>query len=54
MEKWEKKHHFWAFSRFGTGTKQCGTGTTCVLVDILFWTNVSVLEITWSFLVRIE
>ena len=33
MEKWEKNHHFWAFSRFGTGTKQCGTGTTCVLVN---------------------
>ena len=33
MKKWEKNHHFWAFSRFGIGTKQCGTGTTCVLVD---------------------
>ena len=33
MEKWEKNHHFWAFSRIGTGTKQCGTGTICVLVD---------------------
>ena len=27
------KPPFWAFSRFGTSTKQCGTSTTCVLVD---------------------
>ena len=33
MGKWEKNHNFWAFSRFGTGTKQCGTGTILVLVD---------------------
>ena len=33
MEKMEKNHHFWEFSRFGTGTKDCGTGTTCDLVD---------------------
>ena len=32
MEKWEKTHHFWAFSRVGTGNKQCGTGTILVLV----------------------
>ena len=32
MEKWEKNHHFWAFSRFSTDTKQCGTGTILVLV----------------------
>ena len=31
MEKWEKNHHFWAFSRGGTGTKQSGTGTISVL-----------------------
>ena len=66
MEKWEKNHHFWAFSRFGTGTKQCGTGTICfwstgtgteksVLVpNVLFYTSVNVLSITWSFLIRIE
>ena len=28
-----ENHNFWAFSRLGIGTKQCGTGTTCVLVD---------------------
>ena len=33
MEKWEKNHHFWAFSRVGTGTKQSGIGTILVLVD---------------------
>ena len=62
----------------GTGTKQCGTGTTCVLVNwyrygkvgtctqcsvldqsvpvpnVMFWTSVSVLAITWSFLIRFE
>ena len=31
MEKWEKNHHFWAFLRGGTGTKQSGTGTISVL-----------------------
>ena len=33
MEKWDKDHNFWAFLRFGTDTKQCGTGTKCVLVN---------------------
>ena len=33
MEKGKRKHNFWAFPRSGTGTKQCGTGTICVLVD---------------------
>ena len=33
MEKWEKNHNFWAFSRSGTGTKQSGTGTISVLVN---------------------
>ena len=33
MEKWEKNHHFWAFSRTGTSTKQGGTGTILVLVN---------------------
>ena len=66
MEKWEKNHHFWAFSRGGTGTKQSGTGTISVLStgtgtkfsvpvpNALFWTSVSILAITWSFLMRIE
>ena len=27
MEKGEKNHHFWAFSRGGTGTKHNGIGT---------------------------
>ena len=31
MEKWEKNHHFKEISRGGTGTKQSGTGTDCVL-----------------------
>ena len=31
MEKGEKNHLFWAFSRGGTGTKQSGTGTISVL-----------------------
>ena len=58
MGKWEKNHHFWAFSRGGTGTKQSGTGTISVLStgtgtensvpvpNALFWTNVSILVIT--------
>ena len=65
MEKWEKNHHFWAFSRFGTGTKQCGTGTlfwstgtgtekSVPVPNVLFLTSVSVLAIMWSFLIRIE
>ena len=31
MEKWEKNHQFWEFSRGGTGTKQSGTSTISVL-----------------------
>ena len=31
MEKWEKNHQFWEFSRSGTGTKQSGTCTISVL-----------------------
>ena len=31
MEKGKKNHHFWKISRGGTGTKQSGTGTICVL-----------------------
>ena len=27
MDKWEKNHHFWAFSGVRTGTKQYGTST---------------------------
>ena len=66
VEKWEKNHHFWAFSRGGTGTKQSGTGTISVLStgtgteflvpvpNVLFWTSVSILAITWSFLIRFK
>ena len=66
MVKWEKNHHFWAISRGGTGTKQSGTGTISVLStgisteflvpvpNALFWTSVSILAITWSFLIRFE
>ena len=65
-KKWEKNHHFWAFSRVGTGTKQSGTGIISVLStgtgteksvpvpNVLFWTSVSILAITWSFLIRFE
>ena len=31
MEKWEKNHHSGKFLMGGTGTKQSGTGTNCVL-----------------------
>ena len=66
MEKWEKNHHNWAFSRVGTGTKESGTGTICVwstgtsteksipVPNVLFWTSISILAITWSFLIRFE
>ena len=55
MEKLEKNHQFWAFSRFGTGTKQCGTGTILVLVDWYRYrkvgtgTQCSVLAQRWCF-----
>ena len=59
MEKWEKNHLFWEISRGGTDTKQSGTGTISVLstgtgTGALFWTSVSILDITWSFLIRFE
>ena len=66
MEKWEKNHLFWEISRGGTGTKQSSTGTISVLStgtgtefsvpvpNALFWTSVSILAITWSFLIQIE
>ena len=67
MEKGEKNHHFWAISRGGTGTKQSGTGTSISILstgigtefsvpvtNVLFWTSVSILAITWSFLIRFE
>ena len=66
MEKWEKNYLFWEISRGGTGTKQSGTSTISILStgtgtefsvqvpNALFWTNVSILAITWSFLIRFE
>ena len=66
MEKWEKNHLFWDISRGGSGTKQSGTGTISVLSigtgtefsvqvpNALFWTSVSILAITWTFLIRFE
>ena len=63
MEKWEKNHLSVQFSKGGTGTKQSGTGTTLVLstgtgtgtgTHALFWTSVSILTITYSFLIRFE
>ena len=29
--KMGEKDHFWAFPRYGTGTKLCGTGTILIL-----------------------
>ena len=49
MEKWEKNHLSGHFSKGGTGTKQSGTGT-----HALFWSSVSILAITCSFLIRFE
>ena len=59
MEKWEKTHHLWTFSRGGTGTiSVLSTGTSTEksvsVPNILFWTSVSILAITWSFRIRIE
>ena len=66
MEKGKKNHNFWEISRGGTGTKQSGIGTISVLStgigtkksilvpNALFWTNTSILAITWSFLIRFE
>ena len=66
MKKWEKNHHFWAISRSGVGTKQSGIGTISVLStgtgtknsvpvpNALFWTSASILDITWSFLIRFD
>ena len=66
MEKGEKNHIFQAVLRGGTGTKQNGTGTISVLSigtgteflvlvpNAIFWTSVSILTITWSFLILFE
>ena len=63
MEKLEKNHLSGQFSKGGTGTKQSGTGTTLVLstgtgtgtyTHALFWTSVTILAITYSFLIRFE
>ena len=59
MEKWEKSHHSGEISRGGTDTKQSGTGTDCVLstgtgTHALFWTSVSILAVTFSFLIWFE
>ena len=61
MEKWEKNHHSREISRGGTGTKQSGTGTDCVLstgtstgTQCSVLDSVRILAITWSFLIRFE
>ena len=69
VEKYGKmgeKPPFLGISRDGTGTKQSGTGTISVLStgtgtefsvpvpNVLFWTSVSILAITWSFRIRIK
>ena len=64
MEKGKTNHHLWKISRGGTGTKQSGTGTICVLStgigtkfsvpvpNALFQTSVRILAITWPFIIR--
>ena len=61
MGKWEKNHHSREISRGGTGTKQSGTGTDCVLstgtgtgTQCSILDNVHILSITLSFLIRFE
>ena len=62
MEKWKKNHHSGEISRGGTGTKQSGTGTDCVLsigtgtstgtgTHCSILTSVCILAITLSFLI---
>ena len=60
MEKGEKNHLSGQFLKGGIGTKQSGTDTTLVLstgtstgtgTHALFWTSVSILAITCSFLI---
>ena len=57
--KREEKHNLRAFSRSGTGTKQwyryhMGSSRLVPVPIVLFWTSVSVLAITWSFIIRCE
>ena len=63
MEKWEKNHLLWKFSRVGIGTKQSGTGTTSNLstgtgtgigTQCSILTSVRILAINWSFLIRFK
>ena len=63
MEKWEKNHHYGEISRGGTGTKQSGTCTDCVLstgtgtgtdTHCSILDSVRILVITWSFLIRFD
>ena len=69
MEKRKKNHLSRQFSKGGTGTEQSGTGTTLVLstgtgagtdtgtdtgTPSSILTSVSMLTITWSFLIRFE
>ena len=49
MEKWEKNHLSGQLSKGGTGTKQSGTGTHYSIL-----TSVSILAMTFSFLIRFE
>ena len=61
MEKWEKNHNSGEILRGGTGTKQSGTGTDCVLstgtgtgTQCFILDSVRIFAITWSFLIRFE
>ena len=63
MEKWEKKHHYGEILRGGTGTKQSGTGTDCVMstgtctgtgTQCSILDSVRILAITWAFMIRFE
>ena len=59
MEKWEKNHLFGEILRGSTSTisilSTCtGTEFSVPVPNVLFWTSVSILAITWSFLIRFE
>ena len=63
MEKWKKNHNSGKFSRGGTGTKQSGTGTDCVMstgtntgtgTQCSILDSVRILAITWSFMIRFK
>ena len=63
MEKWEKNHISRQFSKGGTGIEQSGIGTISILstgtcagtgTHYFVLTSISILAITFSFLIRFE